>query len=181
MKPREMYDSVPVSIHNSGSDMRAIAESSNVDCIICARAVGNLVMLNIVRRDHAYRKPKKTIYTISNGIVRFYYDVMARGEAVLQSPDSCGLYRALAGYIGMFYEGRFEDLCKEYVAPNYPRRWIGRWWGAVPVTSGGTVVMDEDSRVQTEDADVNVVAKVINGDDVDLLLCEYKFTARRPL
>lgn len=43
-----------------------------------------------------------------DGIIRFYYDVITKGEAVLQYPDSRGLYRALTGHIGMFYRIRFD-------------------------------------------------------------------------
>lgn len=69
-------------------------------------------------------------------------------------------------------------VCRQYVLDTERCRWIGRWWGSSPVVSNEEVVRGEDGRPVMEDADIDIVAEVENDHNVDLVLCECKFTHR---
>lgn len=176
LKPKRLYDSILGSIAGGRTDLKSIVESSGVDRTTCLKTLGNLELIGMVRRDTPYGKSRRFAYVISDGFVRFRYDVMSQGEMTLQIPDGHGLYQALRGYIQTFYGNRFEDVCRQYIASEYACRWIGRWWGSVPQRRDGVIVKDEDGRVVTEDVDVDIVAEVIDGEHIDLMLCECKFT-----
>ena len=178
LKPKELYISILGSISGGKTDLKTISESSDVDRTTCQKAISNLELIGIVRRDSPYHNLKRFAYVISDGFVRFHYDVLSQGEMTLEISDSRSLYQALKGHIQTFYGNRFEDVCRQYIASNNACRWVGRWWGAVPVFKDGKTVKDDNGRTVTEDADVDIVAEVIDGDHVDLLLCECKFTSR---
>ena len=178
LKPKELYISILGSINGGKTDLKAISESSDVDRTTCLKALSNLELIGIVRRDSPYHNAKRFAYVISDGFVRFHYDVLSQGEMTLDISDSRSLYQALRGYIQTFYGSRFEDVCRQYIVSNNACRWVGRWWGTVPVVKDGKPVRDDDGRTVTEDADVDIVAEVSEGDHVDLLLCECKFTGR---
>ena len=177
-KPKELYSSILGSINGGKTDLKTIAESSGVDRTTCQKAISNLELVSIVRRDSPYRNGRRFAYVISDGFIRFHYDVLSQGEMALGITDGRSLYQVLRGYIQTFYGNRFEDVCRQYIASNNSCRWIGRWWGSVPVIKDGKQIKDDSGRTVTEDADVDIVAEVIDGDHVDLLLCECKFTNR---
>lgn len=179
LKPWETYDAVLASIRGGRCDIAAISHASGVDRTTCRKAVDNLMLLGIIRRDIPYGMSRKQAYTISDGLVRFHYDVLTSGEASVQYDDSRNAFRALSGHIATFYGHRFEEVCREYVSSSYDCRRIGRWWGTVPETADGKPVLDVDGRVKTVDADVDIVAVVAEADHTDLLLGECKFTGKK--
>lgn len=118
------------------------------------------------------------MFVVTDGFLDFHYDVAMRFEPCGRFSRGEDVHRALGNRTAAFFGRRFMEVCRQYVLGTERCRWIGRWWGPSPVISEGRVVRGEDGRPVTEDTDIDIVAEVENGCNVDLVLCECAFTDR---
>ena len=174
-----VHERVIAAIANGASTLKVIAEKADMSKTNCSDILRRLELVDIVERRIPYGKSEKsTKFRIIDGFVSFQYEVINRNLALAQSNNVDEAYDLMREDISSFYGHRFEDVCRQYIVSNNACRWVGRWWGTVPVMKDGRPVRDDDGKMVTEDADVDIVAEVAEGDHVDLLLCECKFTGR---
>lgn len=98
-----------------------------------------------------------------DGFLDFFYSILAGNEALLEW-DRNDAYEALKGRIESFYGRRFEEVCAQYIRSTERCRWVGRWWGKVPLREeDGSLVRNGSGKVITTDTDIDIVANVVRG------------------
>lgn len=167
VRPWESYESLILAIHGGKSSLDRISASTGMSPSHCLKMLDNLIELGVVSKESPYGKKFNQVYRIVDGPLRFYYDIVFKDGDDSLFLDPHAEYTALSGTIQSFYGPRFEIVCRQYVMTTRPCRRIGSWWGTVA----------EDGR--REDADVDIVAEVVDGQHTDLLLGECKFTNKK--
>ena len=97
--------------------------------------------------------PRKPVYIISNPLIAFYF-ITVRMNPAIDVPGK-GEYKDIEGYIDMFMELRFRDICEEYLRTHFKCTSIGRWWSKEEDTNKPTLaaIIDVDGVQQTIVAD----------------------------
>ncbi len=127
------------------------------------------------RNDSMIRSRKSKIYCISDRPAAFYYAVVERNMAILDTYENG--YESMRGVIATHLGRMFEGFCREFVKTGYPCAEVGSWWGEVPFRNAeGEVIREDDGRVLTEHVDIDVVATMNRGNDRVTLFGECKFT-----
>ena len=128
------------------------------------------------RRDSVIKSKKSKIYCISDLPAAFYYAVVERNAAILDSSSSEG-YESMKSIIATHIGKAFEGFCREFVKTSYACVETGTWWGEVPFRDAeGNVIREEDGKALTEHVDIDVVAMIRKGNDRITLFGECKFT-----
>lgn len=180
VSPQSTYHSVLTNMGKGMCDVKRLAEKTGLSKNRCRQVLSDMEFLGIVEEKRNYGKPKRTPeFRICDGFMDFYYSILAGNEALLEW-DRDDAFDTLKGSIDMFYGKRFEDVCAEYIRSTESCRWLGRWWGKVPVRDeSGDLVKNNDGKVKTTDSDVDIVAKVARGDAIFVIMAECKFTRWR--
>ncbi len=178
LKPKETYDRILASIREGTFDASGIEDRTGLSRTTCLAAIENLELLGVIREEICYGKTRKRMFVVTDGFLDFYYDVAIRSEPYGRFSHGRDVYRTLGNRMAAFFGRRFEEVCRQYVLDTERCKWIGRWRGSSPVVSNGEVVRGEDGRPVMEDADIDIVAEVENDRNVDLVLCECRFTHR---
>lgn len=179
LSPWEEYDSVLVSIENGKTMLEKISDSTGFSTTKCTKMLDNLEELRIVTSETPYGRKYGKEYRILDGSLRFFYEVIDDKGRRAQFSESGLSYESVKEKVESFYGPRFELVCRQYVADMYDCRYLGSWWGKVPVREDGELIRDANGKVVTTDTDVDIVAEVVDGSHVDLMLGECKFTHRR--
>ena len=183
VSPQETYNRVMTAIGRGASTLKVIAEKADLSQSRCREMLDVLQLIGYVERSSPYGTVKnvresKVSYRICDGFMDFFYSVLSGNEALLNLRRADAL-RRLRGAIDTFYGRRFEYVCAQYVTATESCRWCGRWWGKVPVIGDdGEKLRDEQGKVVTEDADVDLVAEIYRGDMIAVLMGECKFSRR---
>ena len=180
VSPESTFNSVLTQMGKGTSDVKEIAEKTGLSKTRCREIVDTLVFLDIIAEKRPYGRPRKTTeYRIKDGFLDFFYSILAGNESLLEW-DRDDAYESLKGRIEMFYGRRFEDICAHDIRSTESCRWLGSWWGKVPVRDeSGNLLKNDEGKVVTTDTDIDVVANVVRGDAVFTVMSECKFTKWR--
>lgn len=176
-----VHERIISTIANGANTLKLISEKTGMSKTNCSDIIRRLELVDIVERRIPYGKGEKsTTFRIKDGFVAFQYEVVSRNMSLVQSKNVDEAYETMRDDISSFYGHRFEDVCMQYLTDTRLCRWSGNWEGRVPrLDEDGTVMKGDDGRVLTEDVDVDLVAKTIDGDAVFTTVGECKFTRRR--
>ncbi len=176
LKPWDAYASVLASIGERGAEIGDVIDGSGLSKSYCVKLLDDMLALGVIEEIDRYGGVRRRMYCIADGLLSFYYGVAVRNEGIISlNPD--GSYDALKQQIDTFYGHRFERVCKQYVVGTRTCRWMGGWWGTVPVRRNGAMLKDENGKRVLESADVDIVAVALDGPNEHLTLCECKFTS----
>ena len=97
--------------------------------------------------------PRKPVYIISNPLIAFYF-ITIRMNPAIDVPGK-GEYKDIEGYIDMFMELRFRDICEDYLRTHFKCTSVGRWWSKDEDTNKPTLaaIIDVDGVQQAIIAD----------------------------
>lgn len=144
-------------------DLKRISEWTGYPKSTCSRMLDDLETIGVVDRIRPMAMGKRDRpYDIADSLVAFSYAVIRRHPDLGMHSDTLGAYDAIRGEVSSFLGHRFERFCADYIRENYITLDIGKWWG----------------RIDGEDTDVDVVAKVTEDDIRYDLYCECKFRGR---
>ena len=180
VSPHATYDRILSIIGSGSTDVKTIAEKSDLSKTRCREILDDLKVLDMVGVRSSYgSRGRKTQHYFRDGFLEFYYSVISGNEALMDTdPDDA--FRIIEGRVNMFYSHRFEDVCAQYLRSKEICLWCGRWWGKSPVwDDDGSKVRGPDGHVVTEDTDVDVVAEVSRGSMRSVIMAECKFTRRQ--
>ena len=159
------------AISSGTTSIKGIAEYTKMNRDTCKRCLDEMEYMGLVSRlVPMCGAPKHPVYYIRNGVVRFHYDVINRSRMVMLNRGPDAVYQQIRGRIDTFLGMRFEDMCSDYVAMNYPCVKIGRCWGNFINLDAG---LDEVG-------DIDVVAAIQAREGRVHLFGECKFS-RRPV
>lgn len=180
VSPESTYNTLLTLLGGGTTDVKKLAEKSGLSKTRCREILDDLRFLGIVSEKRLYGRAKKTQeFFIMDGFLDFFYSILAGNEALLEW-DRNDAYEALKGRIESFYGRRFEEVCAQYIRSTERCRWVGRWWGKVPLREeDGSLVRNGSGKVITTDTDIDIVANVVRGDAVFTIMAECKFTKWR--
>lgn len=122
--------------------------------------------------------PKHPVYIIVDPATAFFFSVIRRNPAISRLSDD--RYGAVSQQISGFLGRQFEVFCRSEIPARYPCKEVGSWWGSIPVRGeDGRLERDDDGKIVTEDADIDVVATLHKGNFRIDMFVECKFTNRK--
>lgn len=146
--------------------LKEISERLDEDDSVCQKAIRELCGTGILERlNPMMGAPKRGNYVVRDDLFAFNYEVLVRRRSLIYMNDAERTYDALKPHIDMFLGKRFEFFCRDLILENYPVTEIGTWW------------MDDSRRGVHEDIDI--VAKIREGDNKIDLFAECKFVSRK--
>ena len=97
--------------------------------------------------------PRKPVYIVNNPLIAFYF-IAIRMNPALDVPGKGG-YKDIEGYLDMFMELRFRDICEEYLRSHFKCTSVGRWWSRDEDTNKPTLaaIIDVNGEQQAIIAD----------------------------
>ncbi|MCD7956031.1 MAG: ATP-binding protein [Lachnospiraceae bacterium] len=136
------YNAIITAIASGKSKLTEIASAVEMESGLCAKFIGNLNTLGIIRRETPVtdRNSKRPVYELEDLFFRFWYTFVPKNMAVIVSDRFERVYASavesrLPDYMGLV----FEKICRDYLLyydeklPFQPQD-IGQWWGQNPVT-----------------------------------------------
>jgi AAA+ ATPase superfamily predicted ATPase len=168
--------SVFKAIADGDSTYGEIRNRTGLDDPVLKRVLDSMMVAGLLRKtDSMITSRKSKIYSISDPTTSFYYDIIDRNRAVLESAEG-DAYRNLEHVISAWLGKGFEDYCRNFVREHYACSEVGSWWGKAPLIKDGRKVKDEQGKVVTEDVDIDLVAVIRRGNDRIDMFGECKFT-----
>lgn len=158
------------AVSSGATGLKGISERVGVQKDTCKRCIDDLEHHGILSHlTPMCGAPKHPVYYIRDGLVRFFYDVINRSRMMLINRDPDTAYSMIEGRIDTFLGKRFEDMCSDYIAENYPCIKVGKCWGSFLNVEDG----------ETEDGDIDVVATIQTRNGRIDLFGECKFSRNR--
>ncbi|MCD7865405.1 MAG: ATP-binding protein [Clostridiales bacterium] len=136
------YNAIVTAIASGKSKLSEISTTVGQDSSLCAKYIGNLMMLGIVKRETPVTEPnsKRPIYVLDDLFFRFWYTFIPKNMAAIMSGRMEGIYtvaveQRLSDYMGLV----FERMCKDFLLfydTGLPvnLQAVGQWWGGNPMT-----------------------------------------------
>lgn len=176
LKPWDSYDRILQCMGNGPVGLSDIIATSGMSKTHCVERLDSLVELGIVAVESPFGMVRNSAYRIVDGLTAFHYCVAVRCENIiaLNREDP---YGAAIERIDTFFDWRFEEICKQYLAGTRRCTAMGRWWGKAPVLVDGMILRDGNKAV-TESVDIDIVATVAGSDAHITEACECKFTGK---
>lgn len=135
------YNAILRAIATGSSKNAEIASKVSMESGACSAYLKNLISLGILKKETPIteKSTRKTIYSISDSMFRFWYRFIPNRMALIQNGLAERAYERVEGEFPAFMGGVFEDICKEYLwrknaGESLPLRFtdMGRWWGNDP-------------------------------------------------
>lgn len=136
------YNAILRAIATGSSKNSEIAAKVSMESSACSVYLKNLISLGIVKKETPImeKSARKTIYTLSDNMFRFWYRFIPAQMALIQNGLPERAYKLVEKEFSAFMGRVFEDICKEYLwrrnaVEDLPVRFtdMGRWWGNDPV------------------------------------------------
>lgn len=136
------YNAILRAIATGSSKNAEIASKVSMESSACSVYLKNLISLGIVKKEMPItgKSTRKTIYTISDSMFRFWYRFIPNQMALIPNGLADRAYELVEKGFSSFMGKVFEDICREYLwlenaDGDLPVRFsdMGRWWGNDPV------------------------------------------------
>jgi len=161
LTPSKTYSDLLYYMAQGATRLKHIADKMNISSVACSRYLENLMFLDMVERvTPMANSPRHPIYRVKDSMLRFYYTVVQHNLGVFKSLDVKASYANVESEVNTFLGRSFEYVCEEYIRSHYVCKETGRWWG----------------RVNGTDADIDLIATVLEDGHEVSLFCECKFS-----
>lgn len=137
-----LYNAIIKAMATGASRNNEIATKVGIESSACSAYLKNLGELGLVHKETPLgeRSMRKTIYSLSDSMFRFWYRFIPDNIALIHNAMADRAYSRIAPHIPAFMGSVFEDICKQHLwrlnrANKLPLQFteIGRWWGNDPV------------------------------------------------
>jgi AAA+ ATPase superfamily predicted ATPase len=161
------YNAIIKAIANGASRLSEIAGKVGLETALCSAYISKLVSIGIIKKERPFREEtsKKTIYSLEDGMFRFWYRFIPDNMSLIQRGESGLSYDRIKSQIPAFMGAVFEEICRQYLwTQNIARRTpvlftdAGRWWGNNPK--------------KREECEIDIIAD----DRKNAIFCECKWT-----
>jgi len=159
-----VYNAIISAIATGSSKLSEISSKVGEETSACSAYLKNLIALGIVKKEIPIteKSSKKTIYTISDNMFRFWYRFVPANMSVIQNGMIETAYKNISRHISSYMGAVFEEVCKQYLwklnradkaAVTFMD--LGRWWGSDPSSKSEAeidilAVADKDSAIFCE-------------------------------
>lgn len=138
-----IYTAIITAIATGSSRLSEICSKVGEETNTVSVYIRNLLTLGIIQKETPYgeKNSKKTIYSISDNMFRFWYRFIPENASVIARGAADLAYRRIEPELPNYMGSVFEDICIQYLwkqlidgkSPvNF--RELGRWWGTNPKT-----------------------------------------------
>ena len=160
------YNAIIRAIAGGASKLSEISSKVGLETALCSTYISKLISIGIVKKEYPFREEtsRKTIYTLDDGMFRFWYRFIPERMALIQRGEADLAYEGIKPQIAAYLGGVFEEICKQYlwrlnIAKQTPILFTdaGRWWGNNPK--------------KKEECEVDIIAA--NKDDAIFAECKW--------
>ncbi|MCL2602993.1 MAG: ATP-binding protein [Defluviitaleaceae bacterium] len=160
------YNAIIRAIAGGASRLSEIAGKVGMESGLCSSYINKLMSIGIVKKEHPFREEisKRTIYSLNDGMFRFWYRFIPDNMAFIQRGEADLAYGQIKPQITAYMGGVFEEICKQYLWRQNLSRQLpfiftdaGRWWGT-------------DKR-KKEECEIDIIAD--NKDDAIFAKCKW--------
>lgn len=165
------------SISAGYSTYKQIAGRTGLSDNRLSNCLGRLQALHVIEKTESVPVPRKSnTYAVTDRLASFYFSMLRYSSLA----EGGSFYDSASPMISAHLGKELEPFCRDLVRRSYPCTSVGTWRGAVPVRGDdGKVVIGPDGKPETEDADIDAVAILREGQDTAVLYGECKFTGKR--
>jgi AAA+ ATPase superfamily predicted ATPase len=135
------YNAIIRAIAGGSSRLSEISGKVGLETALCSAYISRLISIGIIKKEYPFREEtsRKTIYTLDDGMFRFWYRFIPNSIAFIQRGEADLAYEEIKPQITAYMGGVFEEICKQYlwklnIAKQTPILFTdaGRWWGNDP-------------------------------------------------
>jgi len=164
------YNAIIRAIAGGASRLSEISSKVGQETALCSAYISKLISIGIVRKEYPFREEtsRKTIYTLDDGMFRFWYRFIPNRMAFIQRGEVDLAYEWIKPHTSEYMGSVFEEICKQYlwrqnIAKQTPILFTdaGRWWG--------------NSKKKKEECEIDIIAA--NKDEA--IFAECKWTNER--
>ena len=132
------YNAIIRAIANGASRLSEISTKVGMESGLCSTYISKLTSIGIVKKEHPFREEtsRKTIYTLDDGMFRFWFRFIPDNMALIQRGETDLAYEQILPQISAYMGGVFEEICKQYLWQQNLSKQLpfmftdaGRWWG----------------------------------------------------
>ncbi len=169
--------SVLSSISAGHSTYKLIAGRTGLGDNRLSNCLERLQAIHAIEKTEPVPVPRKSkSYAVTDRLTSFYFSMLRYSSLA----EGGSFYDAASPMIAAHLGKELESFCRDLVRRSYPCISVGSWCGAVPSRGDdGKAVRGPDGNIETEDADIDVVAILREGQDTAALYGECKFTGKR--
>jgi len=162
------YNAIIRAIANGASRLSEISTKVGLESGLCSTYITKLISIGIVKKEHPFREEtnKKSIYSLEDGMFRFWYRFIPNNMALIQRGESDLAYEQILPQVSAYMGKVFEEICVQYLwqqnlAKKLPFMFTdaGRWWGT-------------DKRIKSE-CEIDIIAD----NNKDAIFAECKWTS----
>lgn len=166
LTPSRSAERIMTVLSDGPASLKEIADDTGFTSAAVMKTMDSLAQFGIVRKERPIGGKRDPVYRITDGPLLFYYRIIQPNRPVIEDEDIELSYMMLEEEMEMSYRPMFEEICKQHILKNYYCLEIGRWWGKITVDN------------ETVQEDVDIVARVLLGNEESTLLCECGFYDR---
>jgi AAA+ ATPase superfamily predicted ATPase len=132
------YNAIIKAIATGSSRLSEICGKVGMESGLCSTYITKLISIGIIKKEYPFREEtsKRTIYSLNDGMFRFWYRFVPDNMALIQRGEADLAYEQIMPQISAYMGGVFEEICKQYLwrqnlAKQLPFLFTdaGRWWG----------------------------------------------------
>lgn len=135
-----LYNAIIRAVATGSSKMSEIASKLGVDNAKATTYTEKLLELGIVAREipiGALQNSRKTIYSIKDGMFRFWYKFIPNNNILIQRQRPEEAWGHIEPLLNEYMGKVFENICMDYLLECYDElpvqfQAVGRWWGTNP-------------------------------------------------
>ena len=157
------YNAIIKAIAGGASRLSEVSGKVGLETALCSTYISKLISIGIIKKEHPFREEtsRRTIYTLDDGMFRFWYRFIPDRMAFIQRGEANLAYEGIKPQIPAYVGGVFEEICKQYLwrmntAKETPIMFTdaGRWWGNNPKKKEeceiDIIAADKDSAIFAE-------------------------------
>ena len=135
-----VYNAIIRAVATGSSKISEISSKVGIENAKASNYIDKLIELGIIEKETPAGAPKnsrKTIYSIKDGMFRFWYKFIPQNNVLIQRGKAENAWQNIEPYFNDYMGKVFENICADYLWENYENlpvsyQQIGRWWGTNP-------------------------------------------------
>lgn len=138
------YNAIIEAIATGASRLNEISTKTHMDTANLSASLRTLISLAIIKKETALTEEhnrKKTLYSLSDYMFRFWYRFIPNNAFMITSGDAEAVYdERVKPAINDFMGSIYEEMCKQYLQRQnrqnllpFKLQNLGRWWGNNPL------------------------------------------------
>ncbi len=117
---------VLVALARGAETVRDISAQTGLPSGTCTKAVDDLENRGLVSKEVSAGATRRTAYQIRSNLLAFYHQVVYRHTHMVEFESGADAYEAAVGDIRGYMEGKFKEVCMDYISHHLDYNYVGR-------------------------------------------------------